>query len=221
MTEAAATPPTDSELMAATRRGCRDSFGQLVDRHKDRLVAYLTRLAGSRERAEDLAQEAFLRLYQQAGRYDERGKLQGLLYSIATNLLRSEERRLRRWHLLAPFLGQPSPANGFHPEPAPSTRVLQRELEREMAAALAALPLRYRVPVVLFEIEGWTLAAIAAHLEVQEGTVKSRLHRGRQRLKQKLAPYWNEDAGARHADQPHSPAAHDGPAPRREPATPA
>jgi RNA polymerase sigma-70 factor (ECF subfamily) len=84
---------SDAALMAATRDGDRDAFALLVDRYKERLVAYLGRLTGSPERAEDLAQEAFLRLWQSADRYAEQGRLQGLLYSIAVNLLRSEERR--------------------------------------------------------------------------------------------------------------------------------
>lgn len=187
--ESAADP--DDLLMAEVRAGSREAFAELVDRHKDRLVGYLGRLTGSWDRAEDLAQEAFLRLYQSAGRYDERGRLQALLFSIATNLLRSEERRKRRWRLLAPFLAEPSPAHGV-PAAAESAhaRVLRRELGRELQAALAALPLRYRVPLVLYEIEEWTYDEIGRHLGCRPGTVKSRIHRGRQRLRERLAPHW-------------------------------
>ena len=63
-----------------------------------------------------------------------------------------------------------------------------------MAAAVAALPLAYRVPLVLHEIEGWPYADIARELALTEGTVKSRIHRGRQRLKRRLEPYWNGGA---------------------------
>lgn len=184
---------SDAALMAATRDGCRRSFALLVDRYKDPLVAYLARLTGSPDRAEDLAQEAFLRLYRSTGRYDERGRLQGLLYSIAANLLRSEERRRRRWRTLLPFLAPATTSNGFHlDEPAGERRVLQREIRHQLQAAVAELPLRFRVPLVLFEVEEWPYADIAAHLGVSEGTVKSRIHRARQRLKTSLEPYWNE-----------------------------
>lgn len=183
----------DAVLMAAAGDGCRRSFGVLVDRYKDPLVAYLARLTGSPERAEDLAQETFLRLYQHAGRYDERGRLQGLLYSIATNLLRSEERRRRRWRTLLPFLAPATTSNGFHlDEPTGERRVLQREIRHQLQAAVAALPLRFRVPLVLFEVEEWSYADIADHLGCSTGTVKSRIHRARQRLKQRLEPYWTE-----------------------------
>lgn len=179
---------SDAALMAATRDGDREAFALLVDRYKERLVAYLGRLTGSPERAEDLAQEAFLRLWQSAGRYAERGRLQGLLYSIAVNLVRSEERRARRWRLLSVLL--PMAPEGF--EPVAPAALLARERERHLARALAELPLAYRVPLVLTEIEGWSQRDVAAHLGCREGTVKSRLHRARRALRKKLSPYWNE-----------------------------
>ncbi|HEX2165272.1 MAG TPA: RNA polymerase sigma factor [Thermoanaerobaculia bacterium] len=200
--------PTDAELMAATREGDRAAFGRLVDRHKDRLVAYLGRLTGSPERAEDLAQEAFLRLYESAGRYAERGRLGGLLYAISVNLLRSEERRARRRRALSVLLPLPGEAAA---EPAAPAALLARERERQLARALAALPLAYRVPLVLAEVEGWSHREIAAHLGCREGTVKSRLHRGRERLRRKLAPYWNEGRETSHGR----------PRAESEPATPA
>jgi RNA polymerase sigma-70 factor (ECF subfamily) len=179
--------------MAATREGDRDAFALLVGRYQDPLVGYLARLTGCRQRAEDLAQDAFLALYEHAGRYVEQGRLQGLLYRIATNRLRSQERRARRWRLLEPALLS---RNGHGAEPAHGPqRVLAAEAQRELAAALAALPLAFRVPVVLHEIEGWPLADVARWTGCREGTVKSRIHRGRRRLRERLAPYF--DGGAR------------------------
>ena len=61
-------PPSDAELMARVREGDREAFADLVDRHKDAVVAYLARLTADRDRAEDLAQESFLRLFRAAGR---------------------------------------------------------------------------------------------------------------------------------------------------------
>lgn len=185
--ESQAPAPSDAELMAATREGDRDAFALLVERYKDPLVGYLARLTGCRQRAEDLAQDAFLALYQHAARYVEQGRLQGLLYRIATNRLRSQERRARRWRLLEPVLVS---RNGHGTEPAAPQRVLAGEAQRELAAALAELPLTFRVPLVLHEIEGWPYADVARWLGCREGTVKSRIHRGRQRLRERLAPYF-------------------------------
>ena len=177
--------PSDAELMARVRSGDRDAFADLVDRHKDAVVNYLTRLTGNRDRAEDLAQETFLRLFRSARDYVEQGYLRAYLYRIATNLVRSEERRERRLRLLMPFLPREE-----HAEPAAPSGLLHRELTREVAAAVAKLPLRYRVPLVLHEIEGWSYVDIAQEMGCREGTVKSRVHRGRQQLKAKLEPYW-------------------------------
>ena len=206
---------SDAALMAATRDGDRQAFGLLVDRYKDRLVAYLGRLTGSAERAEDLAQETFLRLWQSAGRYAEQGKLQGLLYSIAVNLVRSEERRARRWRVLSALLPVAPEGSAF--EPSASAALLARERERQLARALAELPLAYRVPLVLCEIEGWSQRDAAAHLGCREGTVKSRLHRARAALRKKLAPYWNEGRDANEGRE----TSHGRPRAEREPATPA
>jgi RNA polymerase sigma-70 factor (ECF subfamily) len=148
--------PSDAELMARVRSGDRDAFADLVDRHKDAVVNYLTRLTGSRDRAEDLAQETFLRLFRSARDYTEQGYLRAYLYRIATNLVRSEERREKRLRLLMPFLPREE-----HAEPAAPSGLLRRELTREVSAAVAKLPLRYRVPLVLHEIEGWSYVDIA------------------------------------------------------------
>lgn len=177
---------TDAELMARVQMGDRDAFAELVDRHKDAVVGYLARLIGNRDRAQDLGQETFLRLFRAADGYVEQGYLRAYLYRIATNLLRSEERREQRLKLLLPFLSR----KGEYSEPAAPAGLLRRELHREVSTALASLPLRYRVPVVLHEIEGWTYLAIAKELGCREGTIKSRIHRGRQQLRTKLKPYW-------------------------------
>lgn len=176
---------TDAELMARVREGDKEAFADLVDRHKDAVVSYLTRLTGDRDRADDLAQETFLRLFRSARDYTEQGYLRAYLYRIATNLVRSEERRERRLRLLAPFLPREA-----HAEPAATSGLLRQELHRQVAAAVAKLPLRYRVPLVLHEIEGWSYLDIAEEIGCREGTVKSRVHRGRQQLKAKLEPYW-------------------------------
>lgn len=175
----------DGELMQRTAAGDRDAFTVLVDRHKDGLVSYLARLTGCRDHAEDLAQESFLRLYQRAARYDDRGHFKAFLYRIATNLVRSEARRERRFRLLAPFL----PAQETQ-RPEAAHRVLREEAQRKLSEAVTRLPLDYRVPLVLHEIEGWPYHEIAEQLRCRVGTIKSRIHRARKRLKEQLAPYW-------------------------------
>ncbi len=91
----------DAELMArVAAHGDREAFTRLVDRHKDGLVAYLARLTGCGEQAQDLAQESFLRLYRAAAQYKDRGYFRAYLFRIATNLVRSQERKAKRWRRL-------------------------------------------------------------------------------------------------------------------------
>ncbi len=185
---------TDADLMTRFAAGDREAFGELVERHKDGLVAYLARLTGCRDRAEDLAQEAFLRLFRRAPGYRERGQFTAFLFRIATNLLRDEERRARRWRLLAGALALGGPLfarSARTAEPDAPERLLADEARQRLTAELAALPIEWRAPLVLAEIEGWPLAQVAQTLGCREGTVKSRLFRGRRRLQQALEPYWN------------------------------
>lgn len=191
MVVAEAQSPPDGQLLAAARSGDRDAFACLIDRHKDPLVRFLQRLTGSHDRAEDLAQEAFLRLHQRGGAYREQGQLRSYLFRIAVNLLRSRERQARRRELLrTAFL----PGDGHRTPPSQEQRVLADELAGQLRQALAELPLRFRTPLVLFEIEGWSYREIGELTGCREGTVKSRIYRGRQRLKDRLRPYW--EAGA-------------------------
>lgn len=181
--------PSDSELFERARSGDRAAFGRLVDRHKDGLVNYLTRICGDHAQAEDLAQESFLRLYERGEHYREEGKLKAYLYRIATNLFRSQLRRELRWQRLRSLFYTP---NGHHGEPQAQARVLQQELNRKVGAALLRVPVHYRAPVVLALIEGWSHRDIAALLRCREGTVKSRIHRGRSLLRDQLETYTEE-----------------------------
>ena len=183
---------TDADLLTRSRARDAQAFAQLIDRHKDQMVNYLARLTGCRDRAEDLAQETFVRFYQQLHRYREEGTLSAYLFRIATNLVRSEERRKRRWQMLQPILAYSGlAANGNRPPASPQSDALATEEHRQVTRALAALDVLYRAPLVLREIEGLSYQQIAGALGCSEGTVKSRLHRGRHLLKQKLTPYWN------------------------------
>lgn len=182
----------DAELLTRSRERDPQAFAQLIDRHKDRVVNYLTRLTGCRDRAEDIAQETFVRFYNQLDHYRDEGTLSAYLFRIATNLVRSEERRKRRWQMLQPLLAASGFAtNGHRPEASPQADALASEEQRQVTRAIASLDVLYRAPLVLREIEGLSYRQIADTLRCSEGTVKSRLHRGRLLLKQLLVPYWN------------------------------
>jgi RNA polymerase sigma-70 factor (ECF subfamily) len=186
---------SDSELMGRIGQGDREAFAVLVDRHKHSLTNYLARLTGTLERGEELAQETFLKLFGAAAKYREEGKFLGFLYRIATNLARSDERRERRQRnfALAFFSGGAAalahPLGWGAPPVNGEKRLLAAEKGQALARALRGLPLQFRVPLVLFAVEGWSHGSIAEFLGCQEGTVKSRIFRGRQRLRRALEPY--------------------------------
>jgi RNA polymerase sigma-70 factor, ECF subfamily len=202
-------PETDDKLMQRVRGGDDDAFREIVDRYKDSLVNYLTHLARSRERAEEIAQEAFVRLYRYASQYQERDRLGPYLYRIATNVIVTEARREKRWGLLLPRLNASTPTA----TPSPDAHVLADEIQRQVHAALAKLPVKYRAPLVLFEMEEWSYEEIAAAMECRTGTIKSRISRARDLMRRHLAPFWT--GGTHHERQPARrldarPAAHEG-----------
>lgn len=183
--------PSDAELMRRVQGGDREAFAGLVDRHQRRLLRYLGALTRDPDRAQELAQEAFVRLFEQSDRYEERGRFLPYLYRMATNVLRTEERTRRRRELLLRGL----PTNGHGRARSPQAECLGSELASRLGEAIAGLPLRFRSPVVLRHIEGWSYAEIARALGCSEGTVKSRIHRGREHLRRALEPYWNGGRG--------------------------
>lgn len=177
---------TDLELMRRSRDGDDDAFAAIVDRYKDPLVNYLTHLVRSRDRAEELAQEGFVRLYRNLASYRDQERVGPYLFRIATNLVVSEARRQKRWALLLPRLR----ASGPTTEAAPEARLLVNEIQQKVWAALERLPLKYRAPIVLFEIEQWSYEEIGTALELRSGTVKSRISRARALLRTHLAQWW-------------------------------
>ena len=177
---------TDDQLMGRVCGGDEDAFGEIVDRYKDSLVNYLTHLVRSRERAEEVAQDAFVRLYRNAEKYKEQEKLGPYLFRIATNLVVSEARRQKRWNLLLPRLH----ASSRQVAPPADLSLLTDEIQRQVTTALERLPVKYRAPLVLFEIEEWSYEEIAKALEIRSGTVKSRISRARDLMRRHLAPWW-------------------------------
>lgn len=177
---------TDLELVRRCREGDDEAFAGIVDRYKHSLVNYVTHMVRSRDRAEEIAQEAFVRLFRNLGGYRDHERTGPYLFRIATNLVVSEARREKRWSLLLPRLR----ASGRPSDPAPEADLLRTEIQQKVWQALERLPLKYRAPIVLFEIEEWSYEEIGAALDLRGGTVKSRISRARAMLRSQLAQWW-------------------------------
>jgi RNA polymerase sigma-70 factor, ECF subfamily len=160
-------------------------FASLVDRYKNSLINYLRHLTRSHERAEDIAQEAFVRLYRNRASVRD-DSLAPYLFRIATNLAVSHARREKRWRLLVPKFVATQPETAA----AADHRVLTNEIQSKVAAALERLPVKLRAPLVLFEIEEWPYHEIARALGCRIGTVKSRIFRARAQMRRDLESWW-------------------------------
>ncbi|MEM6531331.1 MAG: sigma-70 family RNA polymerase sigma factor [Myxococcota bacterium] len=179
----------DDILVERARAGDELAFAAIVERYKDRVVRYLARMTGDSCRAEDLAQDAFIRFFERLDRYDERGKLAAFLLRTATRVFLSEERRLRRRALLSVLFSAPTEAS--------EQPIIDNTYQREVRSAVAELPVMFRAPLVLHAIEGLSYDEIGQVLGVRTGTVKSRIARARAQLKDRLEPPTQEETHER------------------------
>jgi len=165
------------------------SWDELVRQHADRVYRLAYRLSGSQHDAEDLTQETFIRVFRSVQNYQP-GTFEGWLHRITTNLFLDMVRRRGRIRMEAlPEDYDRVPAD----EPNPEQIYHDSRLGPDLQAALDSLPPEFRAAVVLCDIEGLSYEEIGATLDVKLGTVRSRIHRGRQALRDHLARH--SDAG--------------------------
>jgi RNA polymerase sigma-70 factor, ECF subfamily len=161
------------------------SWDELVRQHADRVYRLAYRLSGNQHDAEDLTQETFIRVFRSVQNYQP-GTFEGWLHRITTNLFLDMVRRRGRVRMEAlPDDYDRVPAD----EPNPEEIYHESRLGPDLQAALDSLPPEFRAAVVLCDIEGLSYEEIGATLGVKLGTVRSRIHRGRQALRDYLAAH--------------------------------
>jgi RNA polymerase sigma-70 factor (ECF subfamily) len=161
------------------------SWDELVRQHADRVYRLAYRLSGNQHDAEDLTQETFIRVFRSVQNYQP-GTFEGWLHRITTNLFLDMVRRRSRIRMEAlPEDYDRVPAD----EPNPEQIYHDSRLGPDLQAALDSLPPEFRAAVVLCDIEGLSYEEIGATLGVKLGTVRSRIHRGRQALRDYLAAH--------------------------------
>lgn len=173
--------PSEAELVARVAQGDAGAYRALADRHLPGIVAYAHRLLGRREEAEEVAQETFLRLWQQADRYRPSAKPSTWLYRIAHNLA-VDRLRKRRETSESHWLDE-APGSG-----RPSSLLSQKQTVTAIREAVAALAPRQRAALGLVHYEGLTGAEAAEVLGVKVEAVESLLSRARRRLRVLLQP---------------------------------
>jgi len=186
----------DSVLVEQVQAGDMAAFSRLVLKYQDRVLNTCWRLTGNLDDAQDLAQEAFLKALEFISTFRRQASFYTWLFRIAVNLALSQRRSVARRVRLSLHDGD-GPVNPGHQaarleermasnEPAPPVRVSARERERIIMDALAKLDDEHRAVVVLRDIESCDYQQIAGILELPVGTVKSRLHRARMMLRERL-----------------------------------
>lgn len=192
-------PGAEGTLVELCLRGDGAAFGRLVSLHEGMVYNLALRLLGDREDARDLAQDVFLQVYRTLSGFRGRSSLKTWIYRITVNLCRNRYRWWRRrrrdqWCRLED-LSAAEEARVSSARPggeSPLAQVERRDHARHVQAALLDVSFDHRTVLILREVEGLSCEEIAAALGIAEGTVKSRLARGRKALRRSL-----ERCGAR------------------------
>lgn len=191
-----ADPTSDHALLEATRTGDEDAFAELVGRYRNQITSYIYRMTNDYDGAVDLAQETFVRLYRAVDRYQTSHAFSTYLYRIATNLAISELRKRKRRRLVSLtgfFLpsdrGESSEFDPADERPLQDTALVADERRIAIQRAISTLPEKYRAPLILRDVEGKSYEEISRILQTSEGTVKSRISRARDFLREKMRAY--------------------------------
>jgi RNA polymerase sigma-70 factor (ECF subfamily) len=172
---------SDEALMEATRDGELEAFEQLVERHRDTAVAVAYRVVGQEADAEELAQEAFLKIFEAANRYEATASFTTYLYRVVTNLCYDRLEK-NQPHSMEPSRGM----NHRGGEDDPEETLLRREENQAIQSALQSLPTRQRIAITLQQFEDLSYAEIAEAMDVTEKAVERLIARARDQLHEVL-----------------------------------
>lgn len=187
--------------MLAWQAGDEAAFDRIVEQYSPQVYALLTRFLGPREGREDLVQEVFLRLLRNRNRYEPSARFSTFLYRIVFNLSVNQSQRVIAREALSleansaleehggEFLAQVEDSRSG----APSDGLEQKDVVQAVRAAIEALPENQRMALILAKYEDMPYAEIATVLGSSEKAVKSLIHRARESLRERLAPYLREE----------------------------
>jgi RNA polymerase sigma-70 factor (ECF subfamily) len=190
-----ASPPilslSDEDLMSRVAEDDERAFSELVRRFQGRVTNLVSRVLNDRECSDDLAQEVFVRVFVHRRNYRRGSKFSTWLFTIAANLAKNEiRRRVRRrnWFSLDALqeMVSDSAIQLADPNEGQETGLERAQLQEAVARAIAAVPEKYRLALVLRDIEGMAYEEIGQVLGIPGGTVRSRINRARAMLKHKL-----------------------------------
>jgi RNA polymerase sigma-70 factor (ECF subfamily) len=185
----------DGDVVAAFLAGEERAFQEIVDRYQTRLLNFVYRTIGDREKAEDLVQEVFIRVYRHLHRFDASKKFSTWIYTIASNLAKNELRNRSRNPLVLfqtikkNWQDEERPLQFEDSSSRPDDLFRKRHLRALVEEATAQLPEHHRQVFVLRELEGKSYEEIAEITSTNLGTVKSRLNRARSSFADIIKPW--------------------------------
>jgi RNA polymerase sigma-70 factor (ECF subfamily) len=172
----------EQELMRQVQSGDEMAFTEIVKRYKDKIVNFLWQITGNYQVAVELSQETFMRVYFKADKYKPVAPLSSWIYTIASNLAKTEMKRSHRVTVVSLDDENYRYADRTAADDNPEDSGMSKKLRQ----ALDSLHPRYRVPVILKDLEGFSQEEIAEILKKPLGTIKARISRGRDHLKKEL-----------------------------------
>ena len=184
----------DTKLVNAYLGGESPSFDVLVERYQARLLNFVYRIVGDRERSEDLVQEVFIRVHRHLARFDRSKKFSTWIYTIASNLAKNELRNRSRNPLVLftsitqGWEDEERPLEFEDPSSRPDDLFQKRHVKEMVEESVAKLPQHHKEVFVLREIEGRSYEEIAEITHCNLGTVKSRLNRARSSFAEIIEP---------------------------------
>jgi RNA polymerase sigma-70 factor (ECF subfamily) len=178
----------DLEIADRHRHGDAAAFTEVYRDYEATVYNLALRMAGDPFDAADLTQEVFLRVYRHLGKFRGGSSLKTWVFRVALNHCRSRLGRRRPPGRSLDDPDEPAARELADPGRGPEAQALANDAARRVEAALARLPLPFREAVVLRDLEGLAYEEIAAVLGTRVGTVRSRIARGRERLRRELAP---------------------------------
>jgi RNA polymerase sigma-70 factor, ECF subfamily len=171
-------------------KGDQDAYGEIVELYKDKVYQISYRMLGNRHEAEDIAQEAFIRAFINIHSFNIDLKFSTWLFRIATNLCIDRIRKKKPDYYLDAEVAGTDGLNMYSQIPSktdmPEKELESLELEETIQKEILKLPEKYRTVIVLKYIEELSLIEISEILNLPIGTVKTRIHRGREALRKQL-----------------------------------
>jgi RNA polymerase sigma-70 factor (ECF subfamily) len=180
----------ETRLAKLARGGDRAAFEELVQLFKDKIFHLAYRMLGNRQEAEDAVQETFLRVYLNLNRYDETQKFSTWIFRIGTNLCIDRLRKKKPNYSLDAELPEGEGGDWYamlaSEEASPEEQVIVSETQQHIRHSIEAMPDKYKAVVVLRYLQDMSLQEIGEVLDMPVTTIKTRLHRGREFLRQQL-----------------------------------